>query len=252
QKCRKIGAAPYQWVLLLRPYLLWQRGELAQARAQVDLSLAYPHIGQNMLAKHHLLALEAQITLEEGDWAGAAGKLAKLEATARETGMQLSLMMALLVRAELSRVCRAFGPARLAAQEVHTLASSGPARNPYMQGRAALMLGRLAIVQTDWPLAERYLNEALAIASRPEQDNLIEQAHALLALGELHAGTGDRAAATASLRQAGELYHQLKNSHWLHTVTQRLEALHQDIRQASATVEASPEARWQFMSGMMR
>lgn len=48
QKSRKVGGPPYPWVLYLRPYMLWQRGEFDTALAMLDKSLtAYPHF------RHH-------------------------------------------------------------------------------------------------------------------------------------------------------------------------------------------------------
>lgn len=250
QHCRKLGAPTYPWPLYLRPYLLWQRGEFEDARKLAEQALRMPHMDMVDLAKYLLIVLKGQAHLALGEPELAEAAFSEAEAKGREAPMAVVLMRALLGRAELA-VTRADWPgARRALDEVLTIARAPETRNPLHEALAERGLGEAALNDRQYAQARGHLERALAIVTRPEQDNLIEQAHLHRALGAVLLGQGDAIAAAEPLRKAGELYHRLKNRHWLHAVNQHLEALHQQPAQAAAA-EVTPEARFEHLRGML-
>jgi uncharacterized protein HemY len=159
-------------------------------------------------------------------------------------------MRALLGRAEWAIARQDYPEARRALTEVLKSAQAGPARNPLHEALAEKLLGETALRERLYTRAREHLDRALAVFSRPEQDNVIEQAHTHRLLGEVVLGQGDRVAAGSAFRKAGELYHQLRNRHWLHAVNRHLETLHQQPTQPQAA-EATPEERFEHLRGML-
>ncbi len=253
QKSRKVGGPPYPWVLYLRPYLLWQRGEFALALEQVEKSLlAFPHLRQNALAFQHMLGLRGHSLLDVGRREEAAAVFADLEALGQERELGLTSMMGLLGRGRVAGAAGLPAAAREAYEALHALTREGPLRNPLYQARAARGLGNVAMALGDWEGAAGRFAEALAIAGRPEQDNLFLQGHLHRDRGKLHLRRGERDAATRELQRAGELFHQLRNPYWLHAIMRDLAGFHEQVvPKAEAKAEASPEARWQLMRNML-
>lgn len=253
QKSRKVGGPPFPWVLYLRPYLHWQRGEYDVALEQVEKSLlAFPHLRQNAMAFHHMLGLRGNLLLDLGRREEASAVFVDLEGLGRERELGLTLMMGLQGRGRVAGAAGLPAAAREAFEALHGLTAAGQLRNPLYQARAARGLGNVAMALGDWEGAAGRFTEALAIASRPDQDNLFLQGHLHRDRGKLHLRRGDREAATRELQRAGELFHGLRNPHWLHAVMQDLARFHEKVvPKAEAKVEASPEARWQLMRGML-
>ena len=249
QKSRKVGGPPYPWVLYLRPYLLWQRGEHETALDQVERSLlAFPHLRQNALAFHHTLGLRGNLLLDLGRREEAAAVFADLEAEGRARELGFSLIMGLAGRGRVAGAAGLPAAAREAFEELYGLTSAGTLRNPLDPARAARGLGNVAMALGDWEGAAERFAEALAIAGRPDQDNLFLQGHLHRDRGKLHLRRGEREAATRELQRGGELFHQLRNPFWLHLVLQDLAGFHEAVVPKAA---ASPEARWQLMQGML-
>lgn len=251
QKCRKLGGPPFQWVLYLRPYLLMQRGEFGLARTLVEQALRYPHLRQTAIPLNHVQGLHAELLLESGASEAAHTAFTELEAIGRERQTLVTLMLALLGRATVALAMDNTDEAALALMEVQAIAAAGPGRNPLYQLRAARLLASVSQTRRDWNVAVHRLDEALALARRPEIDNPFEEGLALLGRGRLEVARGDRPAAAQALAKAGDRFHQLRNGHWLHAVTRELELLH-DLpsiprAEAAASGAAAIEARWQFL-----
>jgi tetratricopeptide (TPR) repeat protein len=250
QHCRKLGAPTYPWPLYLRAYLLWQRGEFEDALKLAEQALRMPHMDTVDLAKYLLVVLKGQVQLALGEREAAESAFSLAEAQGREAPMAVVLMRALLGRAELL-VMRGDGPgARRVLEEALAIARAPETRNPLHEALAERGLGELALSERMYTQARGHLGRAMAIVALPEQDNLIEQAHVHRLLGAVLLGQGDAIAAAEPLRKAGELYHRLKNRHWLHAVNQHLESLHQQPA-TPAAAEVTPEARFEHLRGML-
>ncbi|MFP5502544.1 MAG: hypothetical protein ACLGIN_08640, partial [Candidatus Sericytochromatia bacterium] len=246
--CRQIGAPPYQMVLYLQPYMLWQRGDMASARVQVEKALAHSHLCQLTPIWHQALALHAQILLDVQELEAARAGFAALEALAEPEDLHLSLLMA---RIGLGRVALASGDHGLARRWLErALADSlaGPARNPRQALQARRALGELAIAERRYGEAETQLQAAIALAEDPALDLPIESAHAWRALGDRHKAAGDRAKAHQAWREAGRRYHALKNMHGLSAITRRLEGLTGKLPEPERE-EAAVLQKWRFMGG---
>jgi tetratricopeptide (TPR) repeat protein len=209
-----------------------------------------PHMDTVDLAKYLLVVLKGQTHLALGELEAAEAAFELAEAQGREAPMAVVLMRALLGRAELAVVRGDGAGARRALEEALAIARAPETRNPLHEALAERGLGEVALHERSYTQARGHLGRAMAIVSLPEQDNLIEQAHVHRLLGAGLLGQGDVIAAAEPLRKAGELYHRLKNRHWLHAVNQHLEALHQQPAQP-ATVEVTPEARFEHLRGML-
>jgi hypothetical protein len=109
------------------------------------------------------------------------------------------------------------------------------------------------VVERDYPRALRFLEESRAIAARPDIDLPLEEAHGLLALGELEKVRGNEPAAREHFTRAGDIYHRLDQPHNLHNVMRAMEGaseLSTAISQAPAPT-AGVEAKWKLMRGGM-
>lgn len=250
QYSRKLGAPPYPWPLYLRPYLLWQRGEYADALQLTERALAYPHLDHIELAKQLIVILKGQCHLALGELDAAEAAFSAAEARGREAPMAVVLMRALLAKGELALARRDFSGARAALTEAAALAKGGPSRNPLHEAIAERQFAELALAERQFARARAHLDAALAIVTRPEQDNLIEQAHLHRARGEAYLEQNDAIAAGDSLRKAGDLYQRLKNRHGLHAINQLLGKLHQ-APEAPQAAEATPEQRFEHLRGML-
>jgi ATP/maltotriose-dependent transcriptional regulator MalT len=147
------------------------------------------------------------------------------ESRCREAGMGFVAAMALIGKGELALAVGDHAGAIRALDEARGMVAAGPMRNPRLEGMANRLLGRVAIAQGQFERARAYLERAMAIATLPEQDNWIAQGLIHEATGEWHQAQGDTASASEAYRQAGEIYHRMKNRHRLHAVNQRLNAL---------------------------
>ncbi|MFN3430134.1 MAG: ATP-binding protein, partial [Candidatus Sericytochromatia bacterium] len=250
QSSRKLGAPPYPWPLYLRPYLLWQRGEYADALQLAERALAFPHLDHIDLAKQLIVILKGQAHLALGELDEAEKAFTAAEARGREAPMAIVLMRALLAKGELALVRRDFAGARQALTEAVSLAQGGPTRNPLHEALAERQLAELAINERQFARARAHMDAAMAIVTRPEQDNMIEQAHLHRLRGEAYLEQNDAIAAGDSLRKAGDLYHRLKNRHGLHLINKHLATLHQAPEAPQAT-EATPEQRFEHLRGML-
>jgi tetratricopeptide (TPR) repeat protein len=225
QKCRRIGAPPYIWVLYLRPYLLWQRGEHAEALQLAQQAQRYPHLAQSDLPNQLLRVLEGHLHLELNDRAAARKAFAAAEARGREAGMNVVLMRALLGKATLAIAEQQWDAGKLALDEVKRLAGGGEARNPLHQALGHRLTGELAIARGRLVEARPPLTAALATFVTPEQDNPIEAAHVHRALGRLAAAEGRKDDALRAYGRAAAIYHQLRNPYHLHAVSLLVEAI---------------------------
>ncbi|MDB5099955.1 MAG: hypothetical protein JWM80_4376 [Cyanobacteria bacterium RYN_339] len=240
QKCRRIGAPPYIWVLYLRPYLLWQRGEHAEALALVHQAQRYPHLAQSDLPNQLLRVLEGQLHLELGDRVAARKAFSAAEARGREAGMNVVLLRALLGKAALATAEQQWDAGKAALDEVKRLAGSGEARNPLHQALGHRLAGELAIARGRLVEARPPLTAALSTFVTPEQDNLIEAAHVHRALGRLAAAEKRRDDALRAYGRAAAIYHQLRNPYHLHAVSQLVAAL---VPDPAAHQDAVPPLR---------
>lgn len=250
QTCRRLNMPPHPWLLYIRPFLLWQRGEFESARAMLAQGLAYPHLAAMDLPRQLMILLDGQVQLDLGDVAGAHGAFAAALARARERGMGYVELKAL---AGLGRVALAQGDlagARQVLEEARAAAAEGPLRNPLEEASACRLLGDVALAGGDRVVAKALLGRALAIVSAPEQDNLLHQGLTHRSLGALHQAAGDRPAAAAAYREAGERFHRLRNRHLLHGLNQRLDALLTGPAAAPAPVEVAPEDRWMALRAL--
>jgi hypothetical protein len=133
--------------------------------------------------------------------------------------------------------------ARDAFAQARALVEAGPARNPLFEMKAARGQGQAAMLAGDFALARRRLDEALAMAARPELDNPLERAHTLLALGLLNRAV--REDATRQLQEAGDLFQRLRHPLGLHAVIRAAEA----EAVVKPAVAAPLEARWNMVRG---
>ncbi|HEY9857224.1 MAG TPA: GAF domain-containing protein, partial [Stenomitos sp.] len=131
-------------------------------------------------------------------------------------------------------------------QEARELSEAGDARNPLHSAIASRHLGELALKEGDYPRAAREFEQAQAIVTRPEQDNLIEQGLLQRDLGELYLATQRPEEARAAFRAAGTIFHGLRNRHLLKPVSLRLEQLQQGLERTieKRAPESPASPRW--------
>jgi tetratricopeptide (TPR) repeat protein len=220
---RRLGAPPDPYVLYLRPYLLWQRGELEDAAMLVRHALRYPHLDQHLTVKRLIEVLAGTLQLELGDLAGAEETLGAIEAQARQSGMDFIRIQALvpLGRTWLAQGDRERG---LTALEAAAAASGeGPARNPLAYAWALAEMGDAAIATRQLDHAEAFLTRALAIATDPSQDNLALQARLKASLGAMYEANAQPGLAQQANLEALALYRSLNHAPMQHALQRRLE-----------------------------
>lgn len=239
---RRAGAPPDPHVLYLRPYMLWQRGELDDAGALVRQALQYPHLAQNVMAKRLIEVLSATLQLAQGDMDGAQAALFAIEAQARQTGMDFVRIQALLPlgRALLAGDDPARGLAALEAAAA--MSGAGPARNPLAYALALAELAEAATAARECDRAQAFITGALAIASDPSQDNLALQARLKASQGDLHAANGRLDAARQAHLEALAAYRALRHTPMQHRLQQRLVAPAAPQPAQPARAEAEPHA----------
>ena len=250
QVCRLLSMPPHPWLLYVRPFLLWQRGEFDAARALVAQGLAYPHLVHMDLPHQLLVVLEGQVRFDLGDAEGARQAFSAACERARERGMSYVVIKALT---GLGRVALATGDlagARQVLDEARAMACEGPARNPLEEAVVCRLLGDVALAGGDRGVAKALLERALAIVSAPEQDNLLQQGLTHQSLGAVHQAAGDRVAAGVAYREAGERFHRLRNRHLLHGINQRLDGLASTPAPA-VPLAVAPEDRWMQLRGQL-
>lgn len=255
QASRRLSGPLHPWVMYFRPYLLWQRGEFEAARALLDQGFKHPGLADMDAVRQLMVLLDGHLRLEMGERDVAKAAFAMAESRCREAGMGLLTMLALLGKGELALVAGDRAGAIRTLDEARGMAAAGPLRNPRVEGIANRLLGRVTTAEGQPERARAYLDRAMAIATSPEQDNWLEQGLTHEAFGEWHQAQGDTTAAAEAYRQAGEVYHRLKNRHRLHAVNQRLDALlNRPMAEASAVVpraEPQPtEDRWLQLRAM--
>ena len=221
QTCRRIGAPPSPYMLYMRPYLLWQRGEFEEALAMANLSLRYAHLAQTDFMRQLTIVLRGQIHLDLGDHASAEADFAAAEARGREQDMRLILMQALLGRARSAIARGEAAEAWLA--EAEAIATGPDGRNPLHEAMACRLRAEGAIACRDPLLAREQLKRALAIVTLPEQDNVIEQGRCQLLLGDLERLVGDEPKAQQAYREAASRFQAIKNRYWLQQANARLD-----------------------------
>lgn len=225
QNCRRIGAPPYPWALYLRPYLLFQGGDLDEAVALVGQALRYPHLAQDALAENSVKLLKAQLLLASGDARAAETVAEEVGTVARERGQGLIVAQGLLCRAQIALSDGQARQARSLAQRVLETVASGPLRNPLHEAIALQTLATCDRLEGQPDPARERLDRALAIVSEPQQDNPFEQGAILKAIGEIERDRGDSRAARAALVQAAERFRALGNRHRLRPILAALESL---------------------------
>ncbi len=250
QTCRRLNMPPHPWMLYVRPFLLWQRGEFESARALLAQGLAYPHLVHMDLPRQLMIVLDGQVQLDMGDAAGAREAFAAALARARDRGMGYVVIKALTGLGRVALVTGDLTGARQVLEEARALAAEGPLRNPLEEATLCRLLGEVALRANDRVVARAMLGRALAIVSAPEQDNLLQQGLTHQSLGALHQAAADRPAAAAAFREAGERFHRLRNRHLLHGLNQRLDALLTGPEAAPVPVEAAPEDRWMALRSL--
>ena len=124
-----------------------------------------------------------------------------LLARGREEGLSAAIALGGIGRGEALLKLGGLQEAELALEAVLGPVSAGPGRNPRFAMFAHRALGRVAVQARRFEAADRHLEAALAIASAPDQDNRIEQAHTWRAIGnrrraaqQQHVGPAARAA----------------------------------------------------------
>jgi tetratricopeptide (TPR) repeat protein len=226
--CRRNSAPLHPAVLYLRPYLLWSQGDFAEARAHVQRAYRYVNLAPDAIFYQLVRLLDAQIYISVGDLQAALPIVDDVLATVRESGLGMLLLRALTIRSELLRALGDWEGAQTLLQEAHDKASQGPLRNPICHAIAARHLAANAIEKRDWDTAKALLSEAMAIVTRPEQDNLIEQAHLYQAMGALALAQGDPSTGKNALMASAEIFHLLGNRFHQRIVARQLDALSAD------------------------
>jgi hypothetical protein len=236
--CRQINAAPTPWMLYIGAYLAYQRGEHDEARQAIARAWRHDTLTSAAVPRLLLAVLEGQVAQEP---ARAHRLLEAVSVEAEAGGLGLVLARAQLALAELALTTGAFAEARAALDAVAGPAAAGSLRNPLHAGIAARLQAKLALRTNDLAAAERHATKAIAIFAAPDTDNPFERARTQHVLGDVHLARGNRAAAAASYREAGDTFGQLENHHWLHKVVQAVEAMAATPAAANQPVEA----RWQ-------
>jgi hypothetical protein len=219
---RRLGAPPDPHVLYVRPYLLWQRGELDDAAVLVKRALQYPHLDQNLMARRLIEVLSGTLQLDLGDLEGAMDTLRPIEAQAQRTGMDFVRMQALL---PLGRLLIQAGDAARGLAALETAAAmsgSGPARNPLVYALALAELADAAIAAGDPERAQALVTSAFAIASDPSQDNRALQARLKACQAEIHAATARPDLARQANLEALAGYKALRHATMQHRLQERL------------------------------
>jgi tetratricopeptide (TPR) repeat protein len=248
EKNRKLGGPPHVWLLYLVPFLRWQRGEPDAALEQLERNLTvYPHLTEHSLALMLCRALRGHVLLELGRHPEAQAAFDDLvdEVHTRGHGLawQLGLYGQGLARLHL-------GQAQAATESFEALreaARSTDLRNPLSEAYALQGLGQVGVV-TGSPAALGHLDAALAIARRPEMDNMFQQAAVQHLRGHALQQARRQADAVVALEEAGRLYQRQRNHRWL----QQLRADLQAAREApQRPPDAAVEARFERFKGMM-
>ncbi|MEB3223352.1 MAG: protein kinase [Candidatus Sericytochromatia bacterium] len=218
RKNRKLGGPPHVWLLYLAPYIRWLRGETEGALEQIERNLAiHPHLSEHGLT--HMLArtLRGQLLLDLGRVPEAMQAFDTLTASARAKGLHLAWQFGLygqglcLIHAGRPHdAVPLFESQRDASQDEHH-------RNPLGLAYAHQGLGQAYMALGD-PRSLGHLDTALAIAKRPEMDNLFQQAVVQHLRGLVLHGQGRQAEAVAALGEAGRLFGVMRSPHWLHRV----------------------------------
>jgi serine/threonine protein kinase len=225
QNSRKIGAPPYYWVLYLRPFLAWQKGEFEEARTLIHQALQYSHLDRGSFAEQSLLVLRGLNHLSLKELEAAEADFESAERQSRKEQLSLVTIQALIGMGQLAKVRGDMAAASRHLGEAYQIAVGGPARNPLHQAIAGRLMGEVALAQGEFSTAAACFGQAMEIVARPEQDNLIEQGHLHRARGELSLACREREAAKVAFRRAAELFAGLKNAYLLRQVTKYLEAL---------------------------
>ncbi|HBN10210.1 MAG TPA: hypothetical protein DD435_16750 [Cyanobacteria bacterium UBA8530] len=225
ENCRKYGAPPYQWTLYTRPYLLWQRGEFEEAKALINQALRYPHLNRDVFAEQSVHILKGQLHLSLEEWDDAQAEFDATEERGKNDGLDLIYIQSLLGKGQLAILRGDFASAREPLVRAGQISASGDARNPLHQALACRWLGELTLREGDLAEAQRFFDQALAIVSEPEQDNIFEQGQLHLSSGALELAREDKNAAKEAFKKAGELFHQIKNRYWINKAALQIEAL---------------------------
>jgi tetratricopeptide (TPR) repeat protein len=220
RRCRAIGAPPSPIVLYLQPFMMYHRGEHAEALAALERHLiSHAHLREQALPFTLCLVLRGRAldALDRTDEALAVYD--DLLHTARERGLGLALMHALLGRGGALRDVGRVAEARAAYDEAQRLAIEGPLRNPLVEAFAQLGLGGCDALSRD-PRALTRFDAALAIVTRPELDNWLLQAHVKRARGRLLDVLGRVDEADRARREARAQFTRMRLPFWVHQIDQ--------------------------------
>lgn len=220
RRTRAIGAPPSPFVLYLRPALQFYRGEYAEALASLERSLeSHAHLQEQALPFFLCQVLRGRLLDAVDRQAEALALFDNLVSTARDKGLGLTLIQALMGRGSVLRDQGEGPAAREAYREAVALAAQGTLRNPLLQGHATMGLG-LCELANDPRLALTYLDEALAIVQCPELDNLLLPAHAERARARALDALGRREEAKQARQKARRLFQKMNLPYWIYQVEQ--------------------------------
>jgi tetratricopeptide (TPR) repeat protein len=225
QKCRRMGAPPYIWALYIRPYVLWQRGEAAEALVLVEQALRYPHLAQQDFPFQLLRILKGHLHLDLGDLAAARVEFLAALLRGQEAKLAIVTMRALLGLAALAIANQDWESGRESLVAVRRMSSTGETRNPLLNAISHRLSGELAVARGRYAEARPSLTAALSTFASPEHDNLIEQAHVHRSLGRVAAADGRLEDAARAYARAGTIYHEIRNAHFLHLTSRLAESL---------------------------
>ncbi|MEB3220556.1 MAG: protein kinase [Candidatus Sericytochromatia bacterium] len=249
RRTREIGAPPSPWVLYLAPLLQFQRGEYAEALAALERSLTvHAHLREQALPFTLCLALRGRLLDALGREVEALAVFDDLLHVARAKGLGLTLMQALGGRASVLRDVGRVPEARVSYQEMLGLACAGALRNPLLQAHALMGLG-LCDLHEGSPNALSRLEEALAIVSRPELDNLLLRAHLQRARARVLEGLGRREEASRARGETRRLFGRIGLPYWVFQVEQ--DALAPVAVAGPPVAEAVVEARFERFKRLM-
>lgn len=251
QKSRLVGGPPFSWLLYLRPYLMWQRGEVSLAYEQLEKNLlAYVHLRDHALVFNLALALRGHLLADHGRTAEAKAVFDDLVERAEGASLGIALMLGLYGQGSMHAIEGRWNEAEASFRRLETLSQDPSTRNLLSQAYAMLGLGRCAVLHN----AERalaYFDDVLHLARRSDMDNLFLQAQAQLSRARVFRQKKRHTDARLAYGEAGKMFHRMRNITGLHTVTEELATIQGKSGPLLAS-DASIEARWQRFKGLLR
>jgi len=219
-RTRAIGAPLSPFVVYLQSFLPYHRGEYTEALRLLERALlVHTHVHHQALALNFCLILRGRLLDALGREDEALCVFDALLQSARERGLGLARLHALIGRGSVLRDIGRIIEARTSYNEALQLASAGPLRNPLIQAQASLGLGVCDSLQNH-ATALTQLDAALAIASQPELDNRLLSAHIHRARARALERLGQPEAAASARREAQRFFEQMGLSYWVYQLSQ--------------------------------